>query len=189
MIEKDRIIDVTNRDNGTVGYTIPDLGNLHRSFQPNETKHISFDELQKLSWITGGKKLIKDYLTINDKEVVNELLGNVEPEYFYTKEDVEKVLKEGSLEQLQDTIQFGPDGVKDLIKDVAVEMPLNDVAKREEIKNSLNFDVTKAIEINKETKDLEQSSAARPIRRVQSVAATSSEEPTGRRTIPMKIIK
>ena len=32
MIEKDTLIKVINRVNGTVGYTIPDLNNLHRSF-------------------------------------------------------------------------------------------------------------------------------------------------------------
>ena len=34
MIENSTLIKVKNRDNGTVGYTIPDLGNLHRNFMP-----------------------------------------------------------------------------------------------------------------------------------------------------------
>ena len=34
MLEKDTLIRVRNRDNGKVGYTIPDLGNLHRQFNP-----------------------------------------------------------------------------------------------------------------------------------------------------------
>jgi len=189
MIQKDKVIDVTNRDNGVIGYTIPDLNNLHRSFQPNETKHITFEELQKLSWVPGGRKLIKDYLFINDTEVIEELLGEVEPEYYYTKDNVKDLLEKGSLEQLQDAIQFGPDGVIDLIKSEAVELPVNDVAKREEIKNSLNFDVTKAIEINKETSEETIPGAATPIRRSEPMAATTQKETTGRRTTPIKIIK
>jgi adenylate cyclase class IV len=34
-----------------------------------------------------------------------------------------------------------------MIKSIAVELPLNDMAKREAILNKLGFDVTKAIEI------------------------------------------
>ena len=50
MIDKNKLIEVKNRDNGRVGYTIPDLGNLHRTFQPQETKEIPFEELKKLSY-------------------------------------------------------------------------------------------------------------------------------------------
>ena len=32
MLEDKTVITVSNRDNGSVGYTIPDLGNLHRTF-------------------------------------------------------------------------------------------------------------------------------------------------------------
>ena len=53
MLDKNLMVKVTNRDNGTVGYTIPDLGNLHRTFQSGETKEISMDELRKLSHIIG----------------------------------------------------------------------------------------------------------------------------------------
>ena len=42
---KNREIKLTNRDNGTVGYTIPDL-NLHRTFSGGETKTITFEELE-----------------------------------------------------------------------------------------------------------------------------------------------
>ena len=45
MVEKNREIKLTNRDNGTVGYTIPDL-NLHRTFSGGETKTITFEELE-----------------------------------------------------------------------------------------------------------------------------------------------
>ena len=58
MVDKDKIIKVTNRDKGSVGYIIPDLGNLNRQFQPGETKDLTFEELQKLSWIPGGMYIL-----------------------------------------------------------------------------------------------------------------------------------
>ena len=99
MVEKNREIKLTNRDNGTVGYTIPDL-NLHRTFSGGETKTITFEELEKLAWVKGGLNLLKNYLIIQDEDAVKEILGDVEPEYYYTKDTVRTLLKDGSLEQL-----------------------------------------------------------------------------------------
>ena len=44
MLEDKTILKVSNRDNGSVGYTIPDLGNLHRTFQPGETKEVTMGD-------------------------------------------------------------------------------------------------------------------------------------------------
>ena len=75
MIDKTTLIKVRNRDNGTVGYTIPDLGNLHRNFQVGETKEVTMEELRKLSYIPGGMYLLQNCFIIENKEAVAELLG------------------------------------------------------------------------------------------------------------------
>ena len=92
---------------------------------------------------------------LKDKDIVEELLSDVEPEYFYSKEDIEKLLKTGTIEQFLDTLDFAPEGVIELIKSMSVELELNDVAKREAIFKATGFDVSKAIEINRETKSEE----------------------------------
>ena len=99
MVEKDRIINLINRDRGSVGYKIPDL-NIHRTFSPGEVKKVTFDEIEKLSWVDGGLALLKHYLIIDDPEAAEEILGHVEPEYFYTDEDIRTLLTEGTLDQL-----------------------------------------------------------------------------------------
>jgi len=43
-MEKDTLVKVVNKYNGTVGYDVPDL-NIHRNFYPGETKEITFNEL------------------------------------------------------------------------------------------------------------------------------------------------
>ena len=48
MLAKDTIIKVTNRDNGVVGYSIPEM-NIRRLFQKGEIKEITMEELRKLS--------------------------------------------------------------------------------------------------------------------------------------------
>ena len=185
MVEKNREIKLTNRDNGAVGYTIPDL-NLRRSFSAGETKTVTFDEIEKLSWSRGGLSLLKNYLIIQDKEAAEEILGSVEPEYFYTKDTVKTLLTEGTLEQLQDTLEFGPKGVIDLVKKEAVDLPVNNVAMREEILNKTKFNVDKAIEIKKAS--LEEEVQEEPSKRKAAPVETKTTT-TGRKTTPIVIKK
>ncbi len=186
MVEKNREIKLTNRDNGTVGYTIPDL-NLHRTFSGGETKTITFEELEKLAWVKGGLNLLKDYLIIQDKEAAEELLGNVEPEYYYTKDTVRTLLTEGTLEQLQDTLDFAPKGVIDLVKEEAVELPVNNVAMRDEILKKTNFNVDKAVEMKKAALEDEPVEETTSKRRATPVTTKTIE--TGRKAKPIIITK
>lgn len=126
---QERYVDVVNRSNGTVSYRLPEI-NVYRLFQKNEKKHISEEELRSLNASAGGLTLIREYLFVDDEALRNELLGVVEPEYFYTKDEVTELLNNGSLDQLEDALNFAPDGVLDLIKDLACDLPCNDVAKR-----------------------------------------------------------
>lgn len=174
------LVKVQNRDNGSVGYTIPDLNNLHRTYQPNETKNITMDELRKLSYVPGGMEILRNYLVILDEEAREEILSDVEPEYYLTKDGVKKLLLEGSLDALLDCLDFAPSGVVDLVKDVAVEIELNDVKKRDAILNKTGFNVTNAINFNKETTD--EAEKVKPVRRIGQPEENAATAPTGRRT-------
>ena len=188
MINKDKLIRVVNKFNGSVGYDIPDE-KIHRSFYPNAYKDITFDELEKLSFSPGGLVILKEYLEITDKEAAARLLGEQEPEYHYTKEDIKKIMLTGTLDQFLDCLDFAPESIKENIKDLAVELPLNDVAKRDAIKEKLNFDVAKAIEI-KRTKfdsgeDDENGNYGRIEKRRVSSPLTENIAPSGRRYKPI----
>ena len=180
MIERNAKVKVLNRDNGAVVYEIPELNGLSRYFGPGETKEIPIEELEKLSYIPGGLELIKNCLMIDNKEVVEQLVGPVEMEYYYTPEQVKDLMLTGSLDAFLDCLDFAPDGVKDLIKYYAVEIPLNDVAKREAILDKLGFDVDGAIRIKKETEVEEKPEASH--RRVTTAAAPAPEKKE-RRTV------
>lgn len=180
MLDKNTLIKVTNRNNGSVGYSIPDLGNLHRRFESGETKEITMEELRKLSYSIGGKVILDEYLIIHNDEAVTELLGTVEPEYYYNEEDVKNLLAKGSLDELKDCLDFAPEGTIDLVKKVAVETELNDIRKREAIKESTGFNVTSAIEVNRETS--EENPEETKVRRASVPKPEAAPAPTGRRT-------
>lgn len=152
-MDKTTMIRVLNRDNGEVVYSIPEMNGLRRVFQPGETKEISFEELQKLSYFNGGRALLEESLVIQNPQAVKELLGNVEVEYSYTVEDIKNLMKNGTLDEFLDCLDFAPEGVKDLIKNLAVAIPLNDVEKREAILNKLGFNVDNAIRIRRESQE------------------------------------
>lgn len=181
-MEKDTLIKVRNRAEGSVGYIIPDLGNLNRQFTSNETKEIPFDELRKLSFVPGGRYLLDNCLIIEDKDALQELVGNVEPEYFYTENDIKNLLLTGSMDAFLDFLDFAPQGGIDIAKDMAVKLQINDINKREAIKNKTGFDVTKAIEFNKET--AEDAPQEEKVRRTTPITSAATE--TGRRTAPPK---
>lgn len=188
LLDKETLIKVTNRDNGSVGYTIPDLGNLYRLFEAGETKEIRMEELRKLSYIPGGQRILEAYLVLDNKDAVAELLGEVEPEYFYSEEDVKNLLLNGTLDQLKDCLDFGTAGVLDLVKKYAVELKINDLSKRKAILDALDFNVTSAIEINEAIAEDEQEEKVED-KKTRRAAAINEEKTTTRRATPVTIIK
>ena len=175
MIDRNAMIKVINKFNGIVGYDVPELG-VNRTFYPKESKNISYNELERLSYLPGGESILKDYLEITDENAILELFNTkTEPEYHYSEDDVKKLLTTGSLDQFLDCLDFAPPVIIDMIKDMAVTLPLNDMAKRDAIKDKIGFDVTKAIEIKNTKYDGEVEND------VEEKVSTS-----GRRTAPIK---
>lgn len=175
-MDRNTRIKVLNRDNGAVVYSIPEMNGLRRVFQAGETKEVTFEELEKLSYLPGGNDLLRDSLVIlNKPEAITELLGEVEPEYNYGREDVIRLMTQGSLDEFLDCLDFAPEGVKELIKTLSVQLPLNDVAKREAIFDKLHFNVDAAIRIKKEGEEADAGhSEEKPGRRVQKTQAKTS---------------
>ena len=183
-IDRNKEVKVTNRIHGKVGYQLQDGTVLiNRQFTPGQSLFITFDELEKLSWAPGGRALIEDDLIIHDEEIAKQLLGNIEPEYLYTDEDLIRIMTKGTLDEFLDLLDFAPEGTLNNIKDLAVSLPLNDVSKREAISEKLGFNVTASINLRKEA-EVEKKETEKPTRRV--VAKTTEEAQPARRVIIKK---
>lgn len=178
MLDKNEIVKITNRYDGRVGYSIPEMGNLRRSFASGETKEVTMDELRKLSYLPGGQALLDRYFVVSNEQAVTELVGDVEPEYYYTDEDVKNLLLTGSLDELKDCLDFAPKGVIELVKKYAVELKINDISKRQAIKAATGFNVDMAVYINEETS--EEKVEEKKERRVSTKKTETVS--TGRRT-------
>lgn len=146
-MDNTKIVSVTNRSGGRVVYHVPDR-NIRRSFSANETKKIELDELRQLSYVSGGEFILKNCLIVDDKSALEVLNLEVEPEYFYTETEIKQILTTGTLDELEDTLNFAPEGVLDLIKKIAVEEEIPDTRKRKMISEKTGLNVDNAIYIN-----------------------------------------
>ena len=186
MFDKDTIIKVTNRDSGSVGYTVAEMG-IHRKFQKGEVKEIRMEELRKLSYLPGGQAIINDCLIIHNEEALKELNPDYEPEYFYTEADIKNLLLTGTQAEFLDCLDFAPEGVIELIKQLAVELEIFDINKRDAIFKKTGFNVTRAIQINEESQEVDEADTEVKQRRAAAPTTKVAEpEATGRRTAAPK---
>lgn len=161
---------VTNRSAGKVVYRIPE-DNIRREFAIGESKRIPYGELVKLTFQSGGRELMTEFLQIQEDKAIQGLGINAELEYKYSHNDIRDLLVNGSLDAFLDCLDFAPSGVIDIVKRLAVELPLEDYNKRKALKDKTGFDVDTAIRnIEAEKADESEAVAAKPARRVAASA-------------------
>ncbi len=181
MITQETMYNVKNRSSSMVVYRIPET-NLRREFAPGETKRIPFGELEKLTYQSGGRELLENFLQILEEEVTTNLNVHRELEYDMSEAQVRDLLLTGSLDAFLDALDFAPIGVIDLIKSMAVTLPLTNLQKRKALKDKTGFDVDKALMHIEEEQLEENAGKAAPApaeRRVKEEV-----KPAGRRTTP-----
>ena len=180
MIDNKTMYTVKNRSASRVFYKIPE-DNIRREFNPGETKRVSFEELEKLSYQSGGRELMANFLQIQSVEATENLGIHTEPEYNMTEDQIVDLIKTGSLDAFLDCLDFAPVGVIDLLKKYSVSIPLADYDKRQALKEKTGFDVDVALK-NVLAEKAEDATPANNIaagRRVQPEAETVAP---GRRT-------
>ncbi len=170
---------VKNRGASHVSYRIPEDG-IRRSFAPGETKEISYQELEKLTFQPGGMMLLTNYLQLIETEALNAFGIRTEPEYHMSEADVAKLIKVGTLDAFLDALDFAPVSVVELIKKLSIDIPLMDMNKRKALKEKTGFDVDAALRHIEEEKEDDQKTILKTTeRRVKTETA-----PAGRRTAP-----
>lgn len=147
-MEANTMISVRNRCGATVVYSVPEL-NRRRQFQPNEVKRIPYEELEAVSYQQGGRAILYHYLLIEDQDALRQLInGKEEPEYWLTVDKIPGWINSCTREEFEDALNFAPEGVKQLIRDFSVSVPLTDTEKRKLVLKKLNFDVDAAVRNN-----------------------------------------
>ena len=127
-MSENKTYNVKNRSAGSVVYTIPEIG-VRREFAPGESKKLSFVELEKLTFVPGGRYLMANYLQIDEEKINEEFNIKTEPEYYMSEADVIALLKTGELDALLDALDFAPAGIIDLIKEKTLEIDKKSIVR------------------------------------------------------------
>lgn len=179
-MKSDTKINVRNRSNSVVVYSVDDL-RVRREFMPGAVKTIPLEEIYALSQRPGGAEIIANYLYIENPAAVEGMSMKVEPEYYLDDKGVIDLLKDGSVDQLLDCLDFAPAGVLDLVQKYALELPITDTRKIKAIKDKTGFDVALALK-HKAELDAELAEANE-----QTESGMKVEKPAGRRVQPTTV--
>jgi hypothetical protein len=167
-IKDETLIQVRNLMDHLVVYKDENT-NTRRRFEKGSVIKIPAGEIRRMMYQKGTRILFHDYLCIENKELAAEF-GITEDmvEYWWTEQDVDRVLTTGSMDELLDALDFAPDGIKEMIRRRAIELRISDMNKRTAIEKAFGFSVTKAIELAAEDDDnevVEEQPRARRVRK------------------------
>ena len=175
--------NVKNRSAGVATYKIPELG-IRRSFQAGEVKKISAEELEKLTYRPGGMALLANFLQIMEPEAIAKVGLRTEPEYNMSEKDIINLMKNGSLDEFLDCLDFAPPGVIDLIKKFSVSLPMTDFQKVNALKAKTGFDATAALKHVMEEKEDDGQDTILKTSNERRVKKEESTDAPARRTAP-----
>lgn len=177
-IKDDQLIPVQNLTASMVSYIVPETNNARHFAGQQLRKDITAGELRALYSTKGGKVLIEDYLGIKNRELATEFNISTdvfEHEYSWTQKEVDEVLQNGSLDALKDALEFGPEGIRQLIVDRAVELRIPDNNKLAAIQEFTNRDVQNMIKLDTELENPKTEKATKGTRRVVSSQNAQSQ--------------
>lgn len=174
MLQDKDVVEVRNLVDHMVVYKIDEL-NRRVVFNPFETKKVQVDELRRLNYQHGGRILLHNYLCIKDQELRQEF--GVDPsmiEYDWTLRDVDAALTSRPMDELMDALEFGPDGIKELLIDRAVQLRIPDTNRRKAIQDITGVDINNMIQLKEQLEADNPAAAEAPhTRRVETQTLSS----------------
>jgi hypothetical protein len=175
---------VRNLTNHTVSYTIPEKGFVRR-FEAYQEREVEKDELRLLYAARGGRELLTQYLSVEDMDLAVEEFNIptdvYENEYNWTEAQVDAVLQSGSVDELKDALEFGPEGIKELIISRAITLRIPDRNKLNAIEDFTGRNVASMIA---QTEAMQEQVQEEEKPRTRRAAKTSSEGTTRTRRVP-----
>ena len=105
-----------------------------------------------------------------------------------SEQDVVNLIKgSDNVDEFLDCLDFAPDGIIDLIRTLAVKLPMENTAKKKALKEKTGFDVDAAlknIEAEQEEEAAKKPAVSKSGRRVQPAAEKAEPAAPTRRTTP-----
>lgn len=180
-LKENDLIKVRNLTDHTVVYMSYD--GRRRAFAGQQTMKLPVEELRQLAYSRGGLVLLRNHLSIDNKELAEEFgiqSDTYDNEYQWTKEDVDRVLLSGDMDELLDALDFAPNGIIDLIINRAVNLRIPDIAKRKAISEATGRNINSMIELVEDSEQEVEAPAEKP--KTRRRAPKTEEKQTRRRS-------
>ena len=175
MLKDQDMVEVRNLVDHMVVYKLDEL-NRRVVFNPFETKKVSAGELRRLNYQHGGQVLLHNYLSVQNKELRKEF--GIDPtmvEYDWMLKDIDAALTSRPMDELLDALEFGPEGIKNMLVDRAVQLKIPDTNRRKAIQDIMGVDVNSMINFQ------EQMDAEPEVEAPHTRRSTQTTPKTGRR--------
>lgn len=175
---------VQNLTNDDITYIDNDGGVERRIiFRGQQSQWLPREMVERMTYDHGGSVLIKHYLSVKDDGIREEIgVPEDQIEYDYTQEDIVEMLQTNYQDKIADALDFGPEGIVEMIVDQAVALPITDTSTMELISNKTNKNIAAMIKNKTDLEsatETEKSTAKTGGRRVQTTPSEKKEE--GRR--------
>lgn len=176
-VQDDDVVEITNLLDCTCGYIV-ELTGVRRSLPAHASFKVKASELRELNYQLGGQEILKNYIRVNNSALAKEFGVDVDdtPEYNWGRDEVKSCLESDDINILLDALDFAPAGIKQLIADMAVELEISDVNKRQAISKAMGIDVDSII-ANKHVFDKAEETEEKPktTRRRTTKSATTTK--------------
>lgn len=182
LVPDDTIVRLTNMMDSPTGYKL--MNGTFRRFAPRASMSVTAGEVREVSNMPGTITLFQNYLRVGNKDLATELGvsdDSFEHEYSWGKDEIVGALTTEPIEVLLDALDYAPDAIKESLVDVAVELEIPDVNRRNAIKNATGKDITKMIEIKNTYKDDSQKEDGKPTERRATQKQAPAKKSSGRR--------
>lgn len=182
-IDGQTLVAVENMTSHRCGYAL-DNG-TRRRFAPHARMTVPAEEIRQAVYEHGNYIFVNE-LRVTDKDLATEI-GVPEDmvEYYWTEDDIKEALTEKPIEEFLDAVDFGPEGVKEEMATLAVEMEISDNSRREALQEATGKNITAQIENKhaydtKEEKEETKKSTASTTRkrRTSTTKSTTSKSTT-----------
>jgi len=179
FVNDSTLISVRNLVDHKVVYVVPEE---HRRvvFEGFQEKKIPAKELRALNYTVGGAELIHNYLCVKDKDMREEFnIPSDLVEYDWTIKDIQRVLTDLSspIEELEDALDFAPEGIREMLTDYAVKWKIPDSNRRKIISKMTGVNIDKMIEFSEAVAEDDNQDTTPTHRRLSNTQSSQ----TGRR--------
>lgn len=180
VLTDNTMVKVYNESGGPFYYITE---HVKRNFPENGAREVPLKELKDLILTMGRRGAFEGgYLVIRDERVRE--MFSLEPlsDYNIGVKEMEKMLKEDSLEVLEEFLQYTSDDNLEKISRVAVDMPLTDLNRANLIAAYSGYNIISLIEDKEEQKQ----ATGQPRTKVGATAPADAATPARRRRVTPK---